>query len=37
VNEGMEAAAVTARTAPIVATNRTMLGRRILIATAFRG
>ena len=32
------AAAVTARTAPIVATNRTTLGRRLLIAsTAFRG
>ena len=32
------AAAVTARTAPIIATNRTTLDRRLLIAsTAFRG
>jgi hypothetical protein len=32
------AASVSARTAPIVATNRTALGRRLLIAsTAFRG
>jgi hypothetical protein len=32
------AAAVTACTVPIVATNRTVLGRRLLIAsTAFRG
>jgi hypothetical protein len=32
------AAAVTACTVPIVATNRTLLGRRVLIAsTAFRG